>query len=78
MLIRDASVGDLGAIFAIYDREVLHGTATFETTARSERERLEWFQSLDRGRYPVIVAGVTFIIGAIFIRETRDHRISTL
>jgi MFS family permease len=28
--------------------------------------------------YPVIVAGVTFIIGAIFIRETRDHRISTL
>jgi MFS family permease len=28
--------------------------------------------------YPVIVAGATFIIGMLFIRETRDHRISTL
>jgi MFS family permease len=28
--------------------------------------------------YPVIVAGITFVIGMIFIRETRDHRISTL
>ena len=28
--------------------------------------------------YPVIVAGMTFVIGMIFIRETRDHRISTL
>jgi MFS family permease len=28
--------------------------------------------------YPVIVAGITFVIGVIFIRETRDHRISTL
>jgi len=28
--------------------------------------------------YPVIVAGITFVIGAIFIRETRDHQIGTL
>jgi MFS family permease len=28
--------------------------------------------------YPVIVAGITFVIGLIFIRETREHRISTL
>jgi MFS family permease len=28
--------------------------------------------------YPVIVAGITFVIGLIFIRETRDHRINTL
>jgi sugar phosphate permease len=28
--------------------------------------------------YPVIVAAITFVIGLIFIRETRDHRISTL
>jgi len=28
--------------------------------------------------YPVIVAGVTFVLGTLFIRETRDHRISTL
>jgi len=28
--------------------------------------------------YPVIVAGITFVIGLLFIRESRDHRISTL
>ncbi len=28
--------------------------------------------------YPVIVAGVTFVIGVLFIRERRDHKISTL
>ena len=28
--------------------------------------------------YPIIVAGVSFVIGTLFIRETRDHRISTL
>jgi MFS family permease len=28
--------------------------------------------------YPVIVAAVTFVIGLVFIRESRDHRISTL
>jgi MFS family permease len=28
--------------------------------------------------YPVIVAAITFVIGALFIRETRDHHINTL
>jgi MFS family permease len=28
--------------------------------------------------YPVVVAGITFVIGTLFIRETRDHRINTL
>jgi hypothetical protein len=28
--------------------------------------------------YPVIVAAITFVIGALFIRETRDHQIGTL
>ncbi len=28
--------------------------------------------------YPVIVSAITFVIGMLFIRETRDHRISTL
>src|SRR4029079_18991122 len=27
---------------------------------------------------PVIVASITFVIGVLFIRETRDHRINTL
>ena len=28
--------------------------------------------------YPVVVAALSFVIGTLFIRETRDHRISTL
>jgi len=28
--------------------------------------------------YPVVVAAITFVIGMLFIRETRDHRINTL
>ena len=28
--------------------------------------------------YPVIVAAITFVIGMVFIRETRDHRIDVL
>ena len=28
--------------------------------------------------YPVIVAGITVVIGLLFIRESRDHRIDTL
>jgi MFS family permease len=28
--------------------------------------------------YPVIVSAITFVIGMLFIRETRDHRIGTL
>jgi len=56
MLIRDAIAADLAGIFQIYDREVLDGTATFETQARSPEQQLEWFEAHDRGRYPVLVA----------------------
>ena len=28
--------------------------------------------------YPVIVAAITAVIGLIFVRESRDHRIDTL
>jgi phosphinothricin acetyltransferase len=54
--IRDATYDDLAAIFAIYDEEVLRGTATFETVPRTAVERQEWFEAHARERYPVIVA----------------------
>src|SRR5262245_17026902 len=56
MHVRDATPRDLGSIFAIYDREVLGGTATFETEPRTPAQRVEWFDAHDRARYPVIVA----------------------
>lgn len=56
MKLRDATEHDLPGIFAIYDEQVLHGTATFDTVPKRERERLDWFQSQPEGRYPILVA----------------------
>ena len=55
-MIRDAAEGDLPGIFAVYDAEVLRGTATFETVPRTPAERLAWFCDHPRERYPVVVA----------------------
>lgn len=55
-LIRAATEADLPGIFAIYDEQVLHGTATFDTTPKSPAERLEWFGNDGNGRYPILVA----------------------
>jgi len=57
-LIRQATEADLPGIFAIYDREVLHGTATFDTEPKSTAGRLEWFRDTSDGRYPILVAEV--------------------
>lgn len=55
-IVRQATEADLPGIFAIYDEEVLHGTATFDTTPKSPAERLEWFRTDAGGRYPILVA----------------------
>lgn len=54
--LRPATAGDLPAIFAIYDREVLTGTATCDTQPRTEAERLEWLAAHDPVEHPVLVA----------------------
>lgn len=56
MIIRAATEADLPGIFAIYDEEVLHGTATFDTSPKSPAERLAWFRDDGAGRYPILVA----------------------
>lgn len=56
MEVRTASVRDLPGIFAIYDPEVLSGTATFETAPKSPAERLDWFNAHAQARHPLIVA----------------------
>ncbi len=53
--IREADLDDLEAIRAIYNHEVLHGTATFDTEEKSLSDRQEWFTRL-QARYPVLVA----------------------
>ena len=56
MKIRAATEADLPGIFAIYDHEVLHGTATFDTEPKSEAERLAWLRDDAKGKYPILVA----------------------
>lgn len=56
--IRDATPEDLGAIFAIYNEEVLHGTSTFDTEPRVVGRDDAWLTGRDRDRHPVLVATV--------------------
>lgn len=56
MKIRQATEADLPGIFAIYDHEVLHGTATFDTEPKSPAGRLEWLRDDGNGKYPILVA----------------------
>ncbi len=54
--IRDAAPADLPAMARIYDEQVLHGTATFDTEPKSRAAWRKWFGEHPRGRYPIIVA----------------------
>ena len=56
MKVRAATEADLAGIHAIYDEQVLTGTATFDTVPRTTAERLDWFRNDGGGRYPLLVA----------------------
>lgn len=56
MTVRDAELGDLGAIFEIYNEQVLHGTATFDTEPRVAGRDDGWLTERDASRHPVLVA----------------------
>jgi phosphinothricin acetyltransferase len=56
MLIREATADDLPGIFEIYDREVLHGTCTFDTVPKTPAERDEWLAGHANPLHPAIVA----------------------
>lgn len=54
--IRPATEADLPAITAIYDREVRHGTATFELTPPDLVEMTGRFQALTDAGFPYLAA----------------------
>lgn len=54
--IRDATDADLPAIFAIYNRHVLHGIATFDTVARTMETHRDFLSKRDLTKHPVLVA----------------------
>lgn len=47
---------DLIGVFAIYDREVLEGTHTFETVVKTPAERQAWLAAHQTDRYACFVA----------------------
>lgn len=55
-VIRTATQADVAGIFAIYDHEVLHGTATAQTIAFTEDERAAWFARHTADLHPLVVA----------------------
>ena len=54
--VRLAERSDVEGIFAIYDREVLEGTATGATVCFTEAEREAWFERHPPDRHPLVVA----------------------
>jgi phosphinothricin acetyltransferase len=56
MLIRDATRPDVPAIMEIYNEQVRHGTATFDTEPKAAADHDAWFTRHDRERYPILVA----------------------
>lgn len=56
MRIRPASERDLPAIAAIYNHEVAHGVATFDTEPWDRESTARWFAAHDPSRRPVLVA----------------------
>ncbi len=55
LLLRPAEERHLPAINAIYNEQILHGTATWENEPWSEQRRREWLTAHDE-HYPVFVA----------------------
>ena len=58
LTIRAAHVDDLGAIFDIYNHEVLHGTATFDTEPLIAGRDDDWLTEREHRCHPVLVAEV--------------------
>lgn len=54
--VRAATEDDVPAITDIYNHEVLHGTATFDTEPKTLEDRVRWFRETNRPPHCVIVA----------------------
>jgi phosphinothricin acetyltransferase len=55
IVVRAARTADLGRILEIYNHEVLHSTATYDTEPRTMAEQEKWFAH-HGGAHPVFVA----------------------
>lgn len=58
MLIRPATIADLPALTAIYNREIETGTATMDLEPYTIEERRAWLEAHNRGNHPLWVAEI--------------------
>lgn len=56
--LRPATSADLPQIMAIFNQEILHGTANWSEDPRSPEQMQHWFEQLQQHGFPLIVAGV--------------------
>lgn len=54
-IIRQALASDLPRLLEIYNEEVEHGTATFDTQPLSLEDRRVWFEAHNKDNHPLIV-----------------------
>src|SRR5687768_7404684 len=55
-IVRLATEADVPPIADIYNHEVLHGTATFDTEPKTLEDRLAWFRETQKPPHCVVVA----------------------
>ena len=53
--VREAELGDLDAILAIYNDAVVHTTATYDYEARTREAQAQWFEAKRAQGLPVLV-----------------------
>jgi len=62
VIIRDALVGDVAAITALYNATIPTTTTAWTETPQSDAERLEWFEQQRADGFPVLVADVDGVV----------------
>lgn len=72
--VRIATIGDAGAIAAIYAHHVLHGTATNEVVPPTEDETVEKILTVSGRRWPFLVAcDGGEVVGYAYATQFRDR-----
>lgn len=72
--VRDATIGDAGAIAAIYAHHVLHGTATYEVVPPTEEETEAKIRTLTGRDWPFLVAcDGSEVVGYAYATQFRDR-----
>lgn len=56
MIIRKAQISDLDELLAIYNYEVLNGTATFDLNPKTKSEWENWFYAHNTDNHPLLTA----------------------